>query len=88
MMTNWQRLFQTFLNILQFHDWLHTKETSQNDHVESFWVPHFSCQTSTWNTVNIDGSVSDELLKQWIDDSYGLVVSKMSKKLQKELENL
>ena len=30
-----------------------------------------------WNTVIIDGMVSDEILKEWIDDSYNLVVSKL-----------
>lgn len=38
-----------------------------------------------WNTVEIDGSISDDLLKQWIDDSYTLVVQKMPKKLRSQL---
>jgi predicted DNA-binding protein (MmcQ/YjbR family) len=28
-----------------------------------------------WNTVDLDGSVSDELLEEWIQDSYDLVVA-------------
>jgi predicted DNA-binding protein (MmcQ/YjbR family) len=38
-----------------------------------------------WNTVMIDGSVSDKLVKQWIDDSYKLVVSKLTKKQKEKL---
>jgi predicted DNA-binding protein (MmcQ/YjbR family) len=33
-----------------------------------------------WVTVVIDGSVSDSLLKQWIDASYQLIVSGFSRK--------
>ncbi len=33
----------------------------------------------------IDRSVSDKLIKQWIDDSYKLVVSKLTKKQKEEL---
>jgi predicted DNA-binding protein (MmcQ/YjbR family) len=33
-----------------------------------------------WNTIIVDGSVNDNLLKQWIDDSYDLIVAKMTKK--------
>jgi predicted DNA-binding protein (MmcQ/YjbR family) len=32
-----------------------------------------------WNTVNIDGSVSDELLFQWVNESYDLIVGKLPK---------
>lgn len=38
-----------------------------------------------WSNVIMDGSVSDNLLRQWLDISYGLVVAKMSKKMQLEL---
>ena len=41
-----------------------------------------------WNTVVLDGSISDDLLKEWIDKSYQLVVEKMPKKKQQELNNL
>ncbi|PLX14080.1 MAG: MmcQ-like protein [Marinilabiliales bacterium] len=33
-----------------------------------------------WNTINIDGSIDGLLLKEWIDDSYNLIVAKMPKK--------
>lgn len=38
-----------------------------------------------WNTVSTDGSISDNLLKEWIKDSYDLVVASLPKKTQKEL---
>jgi predicted DNA-binding protein (MmcQ/YjbR family) len=40
-----------------------------------------------WNTVDIDGSVSDDMLKNLIDDSYDLVVMKLTRKEQVELKN-
>ncbi len=33
-----------------------------------------------WNSIRIDGSIPDKEIKEWIDDSYHLVVSKMTKK--------
>ena len=41
-----------------------------------------------WNTVMMDGSVPDGLVKEWIDDSYQLVVAGLSKKVRGELENM
>lgn len=50
--------------------------------------PGYHMNKTHWNTVSIDGSVSDEMLQEWIDDSYGLVVSKLPKKIQTELNSL
>lgn len=50
--------------------------------------PGYHMSKVHWNTVVIDGSVSDNMLKKWIDDSYSLVVNSLPKKLQKELEAL
>jgi predicted DNA-binding protein (MmcQ/YjbR family) len=41
-----------------------------------------------WNTIVCDDSATDLLLMQWIDDSYDLVASSLTKKLQTELKNL
>ncbi len=38
-----------------------------------------------WSNVILDGSVSDELLYKWLDISYRLVVAKLTKKMQIEL---
>jgi len=41
-----------------------------------------------WNSVSTKGDISNELLYLWIDHSYELIVSSLTKKLQKELEEL
>ncbi len=38
-----------------------------------------------WNTIYIDGSIPQNLIMQWIDDSYNLVVKSLTKKVQQEL---
>ena len=38
-----------------------------------------------WNSVNVHGSLSEDLLQEWIVNSYELVVAKLPKKVQKEL---
>ncbi len=40
-----------------------------------------------WNNVLIDGSVDVSLIREWIDHSYELVVSKLSLKDRKALES-
>ena len=51
-------------------------------------LPGYHMSKVHWNTVRIDGSVSDQHIKGWIDDSYDLVVSKLTKKQKAELEKL
>jgi predicted DNA-binding protein (MmcQ/YjbR family) len=41
-----------------------------------------------WNTILIDGSIPDKLLYKWIDDSYNLIVGKLTKKEKEILNNL
>ena len=41
-----------------------------------------------WNTIEIDGSIHPNLLKEWIDESYDLIVISLPKKKQEELKNL
>jgi predicted DNA-binding protein (MmcQ/YjbR family) len=48
-------------------------------------VPGYHMNKKHWNTIVMDGSVSDQLVYQWIDDSYNLVVAQLPKALQKEL---
>lgn len=47
--------------------------------------PGYHMNKKHWNTIYIDGSVSDEDLKTWIDESYRLVVSTLHKKEKHEL---
>lgn len=41
-----------------------------------------------WNSVSTKGDISDKLIYELIDNSYNLVVKSLTKKLQKELEEL
>ena len=51
--------------------------------------PGFHMNKKHWNTVTINTSdVSDHLVKELINHSYNLVVSGLTKKAQKELEDL
>lgn len=40
--------------------------------------PGYHMNKKHWNTVVMDGSISDSLVKEWIDHSYALVVGKRS----------
>lgn len=48
-------------------------------------LPGYHMSKQHWNTVLMDHSVPDELVKQWIDDSYLLIVKSLPKKTQAEL---
>jgi len=50
--------------------------------------PGYHMNKKLWNSVNTDGSVSDEKIRNLIDHSYDLVISKLPKKLREELNNL
>jgi len=41
-----------------------------------------------WNTVTVDGSIPDDEIEEMIDESYRLVVEKMTKKDQKRLDEM
>ncbi len=45
-------------------------------------IPGYHMNKKLWNTVIVDGGITDQLLKKWIDRSYKLVVSKLPKKDQ------
>ena len=51
-------------------------------------LPGYHMNKKHWNTVMIDGSISTVLVKEWIDNSYNLVVLSLPKKLREELKNL
>ena len=38
-----------------------------------------------WNSVTIDSRIKDNLLKEWITESYEIVVKSLPKKIQEEL---
>lgn len=45
-------------------------------------IPGYHMNKKHWNTITIDGSISDEFLKELIQDSYDLVVDSLPKKLK------
>ncbi len=41
-------------------------------------IPGYHMNKKHWNTVNFDDTISNELLFEWIDDSYNLVLKRKS----------
>lgn len=50
--------------------------------------PGFHMNKKHWNTITITNNISNSLLIEWIDDSYNLIVSKMTKKNKELLKNM
>jgi predicted DNA-binding protein (MmcQ/YjbR family) len=48
-------------------------------------LPGYHLNKRHWNTVIIDGSMSDQIIKDMIEDSYDLVVSKLPLARRREL---
>ena len=48
-------------------------------------LPGYHLNKRHWNTVIIDGSLTDQLIKDMIEDSYDLVVSGLSRARQEAL---
>ncbi|MDQ3072002.1 MAG: MmcQ/YjbR family DNA-binding protein [Bacteroidota bacterium] len=48
-------------------------------------TPGWHMNKKHWNTIAVDGSVSDSTLREWIDHSYDLVVASLPKKQKEEL---
>ena len=55
----------------------------QHPEVTPAW--HFNKQH--WNGVNLEGSVGDDLLKEWIDHSYDIVVKGLKKAEREALKS-
>lgn len=51
-------------------------------------LPGYHMSKKHWNTVMIQGEIPDPLLKQWIRDSYDLVVAGLTKKQRIALQQL
>ena len=51
-------------------------------------IPGFHMNKKHWNTVDYKSNLPDTLVKELIDHSYELVVSSLTKKLKKELEEM
>jgi predicted DNA-binding protein (MmcQ/YjbR family) len=50
--------------------------------------PGYHMNKRHWITVLMDGSISDKLVKGWIDASYDLVVASLSRRVRGELGDL
>jgi predicted DNA-binding protein (MmcQ/YjbR family) len=48
-------------------------------------LPGYHMNKRHWNTIVVDGTVSDKTLLQWVDDSYNLVYESLPKKIKAEL---
>ncbi len=51
-------------------------------------LPGYHMNKKHWNTVIVDGTLSDKMIEQLIDDSYNLIVDKLTKKKKQELLDL
>lgn len=50
-------------------------------------TPGYHMNKKHWNSIVIDGSISDDMLKNLIDESYDLVVMKLTREGKKGLKN-
>ncbi len=49
--------------------------------------PGYHMSKVHWNTIEIDGSIPDDFIKNLIDESYDLVVMKLKRQEQQKLKN-
>lgn len=49
-------------------------------------IPGYHMNKNHWNTIKTKGKISDKQMKEWIINSYNLVVSTLTKKIQKDLK--
>lgn len=48
-------------------------------------LPGYHMNKRHWNTIQVSGAVPDDMLRQWIRDSYDLVVKSLPKKTRPDL---
>jgi predicted DNA-binding protein (MmcQ/YjbR family) len=51
-------------------------------------IPGYHMNKKHWNTILVDGSVSEKLILEWIDHSYDMVVNGLTQKDKKLLKDL
>jgi len=49
-----------------------------------FVLPGYHMNKKHWNTILVDGSVKDSLLREWVDHSYDLVAQALPRKLREQ----
>ena len=48
-------------------------------------IPGYYMNKTHWNSINPDGQVPDDILRDMLDKSYALVLGGLSKKMQREI---
>lgn len=51
-------------------------------------LPGYHMSKKHWNTVHVNGSIPNDILFEWVKDSYNLVVATLTKSAKQELQNL
>lgn len=51
-------------------------------------IPGYHMNKKHWNTINVDGSMNDELLYELVDHSYDLIVKSLTKEKKQQLQNI
>ncbi len=51
-------------------------------------IPGYHMNKQHWNTVDLTGTLNDNLIKELIDHSYTLVVNKLTKKVKEKINSL
>ncbi len=51
-------------------------------------IPGYHMNKKHWNTILMDNSIPDQLIIEWIDNSYNLVAQSLIKKLKEGLNSL
>ncbi len=50
-------------------------------------IPGYYMNKKHWNSIDLNGNISDELMKKMIDVSYELIFEKLTKKKQAEIQS-
>ena len=70
---------------LQFNAKCDPEEAVQLRDTFACVLPGYHMNKNHWNTILVDGTVSDKQLQQWIDASYTLVVDSLPRKIKQEI---
>lgn len=50
-------------------------------------IPGYHMNKKHWNTIILDGTMDEKIIKDMVDQSYALIVSKLTKKQKEELKH-
>jgi predicted DNA-binding protein (MmcQ/YjbR family) len=53
----------------------------------NYVLPGYHMNKQHWNTIVCESAANKKLLKQWIDDSYQLIIESLPKKVREELRS-